>query len=324
MRLVVVWACALILSFGAATAGTLSNLYTGFFALGDSLSDPGNVFAATGGTFPPPPYANGHFSNGPTFAEYLAQGFAPSTVHNFAYGGARAVNPGVPSATLHLDQQLALVQGAAQGGGATGALVTMLFGANDIIGELDNIIAAPPADPIPQLVQTATAAAQAVASAVATLVQYSPAEIVVLNLPDLGATPAYASTPFASLASFATDVFNSAIAGVAGLSNGTTQVSVFELNGLFASAQAMPAEYGLDRSLLEIPCFVAGAEPDCEGYLFADSVHPTTRVHALLAGAVADGLGKDQVPAPVPLPASLPMLAAGLGMIAFLRRRRSA
>src|SRR5271166_4970069 len=43
---------------------------TGIVAFGDSLSDVGNTFIADG--IPPPPYYQGHYSNGPIWLEYLA------------------------------------------------------------------------------------------------------------------------------------------------------------------------------------------------------------------------------------------------------------
>lgn len=52
---------------------------------GDSLADNGNVFAATGN--PPPPYFQGVFSNGPVWADLVAQSLGIPQV-NLAHGGA--------------------------------------------------------------------------------------------------------------------------------------------------------------------------------------------------------------------------------------------
>src|SRR5687768_11182352 len=62
---------------------------------GDSLSDAGNVHEATNGLIPGPPYYNGRFSNGPTYAEVLTANLglsAAPSFHggtNYAVGGAR-------------------------------------------------------------------------------------------------------------------------------------------------------------------------------------------------------------------------------------------
>src|SRR6185503_12905630 len=67
--------------------------YTGVSVFGDSLSDGGNVFTFSGGTFPPPPYAQ-RLTNGPTAVEVMAANLGlpltPSLlgVGNYAYGGA--------------------------------------------------------------------------------------------------------------------------------------------------------------------------------------------------------------------------------------------
>jgi phospholipase/lecithinase/hemolysin len=97
---------------------SLSNL----FAFGDSLSDSGNSKSvsqsAIGFTFPPAPYFDGRFSNGPVALEYLWQIFNPGNTNfknslsgnngtNYAIGGSSSglqnyleLNPPVISAGL--------------------------------------------------------------------------------------------------------------------------------------------------------------------------------------------------------------------------------
>lgn len=58
-----------------ASLQTLSNL----FVFGDSLSDGGNAPFP----FPPPPYADSRYSNGPTAVEYLWQGYNPANPGGF-------------------------------------------------------------------------------------------------------------------------------------------------------------------------------------------------------------------------------------------------
>ena len=80
----------LAVTLPAARAGTIDALYS----FGDSLSDTGNVYLATGGTLPGTPYFPGRFSNGPIWIDYLARSLGlpitPSLAGgtNFAYGGA--------------------------------------------------------------------------------------------------------------------------------------------------------------------------------------------------------------------------------------------
>lgn len=60
---------------------------TQVISLGDSFSDTGNLYALTGQRYPPPPYYEGRFSNGPLWIEHLAKHYAAS-LHNHAVGGA--------------------------------------------------------------------------------------------------------------------------------------------------------------------------------------------------------------------------------------------
>ena len=53
---------------------TVAHAYSSLFVFGDSLSDVGNVFLATGGQQPASPYANGQFSNGPIWAQLQSLG----------------------------------------------------------------------------------------------------------------------------------------------------------------------------------------------------------------------------------------------------------
>lgn len=61
------------------------------YIFGDSLSDTGNIYRATGGAYPSsPPYFQGRYSNGLVWVEYLASGLklTPKQSTNFAFGGA--------------------------------------------------------------------------------------------------------------------------------------------------------------------------------------------------------------------------------------------
>ncbi len=72
--------------FGVWTAQAQAQ-FSQLVVFGDSLSDNGNVFAASGNTSPPPPYFEGVFSNGPVWADLLAERWGiPQT--NLAFGGA--------------------------------------------------------------------------------------------------------------------------------------------------------------------------------------------------------------------------------------------
>ena len=96
----------LAISMPVLAAPTFSNMVV----FGDSLSDTGNLFIATGGTQPPAgqPYFNGRFSDGPLWVESLAAGLNlplasnPYLVggNNYAFAGARTGTSSSPPGLL--------------------------------------------------------------------------------------------------------------------------------------------------------------------------------------------------------------------------------
>ena len=113
--------------------------FSSLVVLGDSLSDSGRLFALTGNTFPPAPYYQGRFSDGPVAVERLASGLGLSGAqfNNLAIAGARTGRSG--SADANIGQatgmltQLATFQAALAGGPANpNALYYVWGGANDM------------------------------------------------------------------------------------------------------------------------------------------------------------------------------------------------
>ena len=79
-----------------ACGGARAATYPAIYSFGDSLSDVGNLSAATAGTIPLPGfYYNGRFSNGPNWLDDLSAKLGLSTGpallggDNFAVGGAQ-------------------------------------------------------------------------------------------------------------------------------------------------------------------------------------------------------------------------------------------
>ena len=123
-------AVALTVSAGAASAQSYDRLVV----LGDSLSDNGNLYGATQGAQPAsPPYWQGRFSDGRTFAEQL--GFTTANFSgpvtgsiNLAFGGART-----DAQTMPPGMQVQLASYLQRGGRfGSGDLVSVLGGANNI------------------------------------------------------------------------------------------------------------------------------------------------------------------------------------------------
>src|SRR5262249_46320253 len=126
------------LSVEALEDRTVPAAFSELVVFGDSISDTGNFFLASGGAVAGPPYLAGRFPHGPGWVEVLAQRLglpapAPSLLggSNYAWGSAET-GPGLsffgaPNVGLQIDRFL-----ADRGGLAGDELVVVLAGGNDL------------------------------------------------------------------------------------------------------------------------------------------------------------------------------------------------
>lgn len=143
-----------------AAASAEAQTYDRLVVFGDSLSDNGNLYLASGRTQPPsPPYYQGRFSTGPVFTELL--GFNAANFNgpvtgsiNLAFGGSRT-----DASTTPPPGMLAQLGGYVARGGRFGAgdLVSVLGGANDIFQGLP--VAGASANPVAAITPVALRAA---------------------------------------------------------------------------------------------------------------------------------------------------------------------
>ena len=289
--------------------GLAAGIFTGFHSFGDSLTDSGNVYTLSGGTIG---YPGGRFSNGPTWAEQLATDFLGFPAHpplilggtNHAWGGARTANVVPPlGASLippSVNQQIDLFLGDG-GSFAPGDLVSIWGGGNDFFDTIESGLGA--ADPV--------ASAANIGNAIDSVLGAGAETILILNLPDLGDTPAFHGGPGEGLASAWTVGFNAALAAQVEARR-TPGVTLLETD-IFALAQefqANPSAYGLVN--LFDPVFPANTlDPATSAYW--DEVHPTETVYGIFAREAATTLG-------IPEPSSLLLLLAG--PLLLMRRRR--
>lgn len=268
--------------------------YNRLVVFGDSLSDNGNLYLATGGSTPAsPPYGQGRFSDGPVFTELLgfdaANFMGPVTGSiNMAFGGARTDSQSMP-----LGMRLQLQQYLARGGTfGPGDLVSVLGGANNIFQGLP--MAGASASPTAAIAPVAQAAAQDVNFLVNSIAQAGAGTILVTNLPKLSLTPQFRTTPAAPLADYAVTTFNTAL--LAGLNTtaaaqpGTNiiMVDLFKINDTLA---ANPGAFGVSNATQ--PCFNQVTLSLCSNpgeYFYFDGVHPTARGHAVIAALANDYL----------------------------------
>jgi len=317
-------AAVLVAVCTAATAAPMR--FTGYLALGDSLSDPGNLFAATeaatGTGQPPPPYADGRFSNGPVWADGIAADFAGRGLPavNLAFGGARAVPSDEADAdpVPALPEQIGLFALSGPPDLGRKPVASLLFGANDLfagIGRRDDA-GRPVADAV------AREAANAVADGALALGGLGVRNLLLFNLPDLGKTPGYAlfQPALAEEASAATVVFNETLASrIPGLQAAGLHVAGVNLYGLFNELIANPAAFGVANAT--IPCIVPGVSfcgDAADALAFFDPVHPNRVIHGRIADEARTRI------APIPLPAPALLLIAGIAALGLAGGRARA
>lgn len=233
------------------------------YVFGDSLSDVGNVFRATGGQIPAPPYAEGRYSNGKIWVEELAAklNLPENNVENFAWGGATTGINGLNRVPGVLAQVETFVQN--QPKIDPHALFVIWAGANDYLNSADT-----PARSIDNLKRS-----------LQSLIQSGAKRFLIANLPDLGQLPATRNTQASP------ELTESAIAYNQSLSTTLDQLrkpdlSIAQLDvfGVYQTAIKNPEQYGFTN----VTNACLGSSANCDRYLFWDGIHPTTAAHKVL------------------------------------------
>lgn len=284
----------------AVIAQAQNRTYTNQYTFGDSLSDNGNAFAASGGAAPGgAPYYNGRWSNGSTFAERLGNTLAvgvtaPTSVKSsmdFAFGGATAVAAVSAVPFPPLPTQLQLFQSHAVTVQRTD-LFTVWMGANDVL----NTMQAPTTPYNPAAMDVAGVnAAQATTGAVQTLIGLGAKNIVVLNLPDIGATSAVASTGGAAFATRGSIAYNNEFdTRLAPIAAGATDVTLvrIDVRGIFQKLINDYKSFGYTGLVLPV---AAASSTDSPYVFFVDGLHPSAKTHALLAAVITESLNPEPV-----------------------------
>jgi phospholipase/lecithinase/hemolysin len=281
--------------------------FTNLWAFGDSLTDTGNLFYLTSDIEPPsPPYFEGRHSDGPVWIETFAPlldldiDFETPFANNQAIGGAFTDTRGV---VIDDTGVLSQVFGFVDGGGVIEGdyLVVIWAGANNYFGGDTS-----PVDPIADL-------AEAVAELAS---ETDAATFVLLNLPNLGDTPAGALSGLSGPLNALTAAHNAVLTDVmAELSEALDiEIIVIDINTGFAAVLEDPEAFGFlnvsDPCLIQQPdgtrivtgiCPEDGDSYDATGTLFWDLIHPTSAAHALLAvfphsALTAEFLLPDRIP----------------------------
>lgn len=248
------------------------------YIFGDSLSDTGNIYRATGGVYPSsPPYFQGRYSNGLVWVEYLASGLKLTSEQrtNFAFGGATTGSSGmngIPGLLAQVDNFT-----KAHPDINPNALYVLWAGANDYLYGTSN----------------STMPIENLSKAIQLLSTRGAKKILVANIPDLGKLPSTRYTANSNSLSQSAIAHNQSLAKSFEVLNDKlghdTQIIELDVNSLYREAITEPAKFGFTNVTNACLNNVAVCDnPD--KFLFWDGIHPTTAGHRILAEAALKAL----------------------------------
>ncbi|MCP3024399.1 SGNH/GDSL hydrolase family protein [Cupriavidus basilensis] len=287
-------------------------------SFGDSLSDVGTfapIASAVGG---------GRFTTNPGqvwtqdvaqyYGDTLSAAFTIGITHQlsaqgglgYAEGGATVATPAnlndfltdvIGNVEMPVNQQVSSYLSAHNSFNAN-QLVLVWAGSNDVLR----------AGALPAAAQTVQTAATTLAQIVGQIIQNGATHVVVVNVPNVGLSPeGIASTDGGANLTQLSQIFNNSLNSAlqaAGLQGKVIQIDSytwenqiianFQANGFVVSntsAACDPAKTPHDTALLCSPATYVTANAD-QTYMFADNLHPTTRLHALFAQFVEQQIAK--------------------------------
>jgi phospholipase/lecithinase/hemolysin len=249
-------------------------------AFGDSLSDNGNLLPIEGQPEPDPRfYYQGRWSNGPVWVDYLKDPqHLDTALFVLAQNGAKTdglVPPGlIEQVTVFITSEELTIW--------TDTLFVIWIGGNDFLNGAGDYQAA--IDNFEEAMQR--------------LIDAGARHLLLMNLPDLGAIPEILGTPEAEPASEFTENFNASLADLIDrFSAEEPQVNFYEFDvaALFDEVRSDPDAFGLVNVSDPSPNFAVADNFDGADHLFWDEIHPTTRMHALIADRVNANL-QTQIP----------------------------
>ena len=305
-RLIAATAFALLLAScgGSNDTPAAPPLFSKTYIFGASVSDTGNACNLSPSSCTPnPPYASPRWSNGPVFAELLANRYGgtatPSRLGgtNYAYGGARTgaiagAPQSVPNMVEQVDQYLTSVN--LQANPQFLYVIDAVTVGNDIVVALTQSATNPNAP-----ATILTGAVTNIVGIVNRLYAAGARHILLTNSTDIGKTPQAQALGAAAVAGATqmSNQFNGALAQqLAGMrANPGLNLYYLDIGRLTAEAMANPASLGYTN--VTQPCFNNLASPPtlCSTpgtYFYWDSFHPTATTHNLSYQRAVAAIGR--------------------------------
>lgn len=297
-----------------ATLGAL--LFSGIIAaaplhhvvvFGDSLSDNGNLYELMKHQLPQsPPYFEGRFSNGPVWIELLMASYFPSSVSqhlfDYAFGGAGVSEEAGDEELFTLKREINAYLLTHNDKASEDSLYVIWIGGNNYL--------AMPTD-VEKTLQTVN---EGIVHSVQVLLDKGAKHFLILNLPDLGRTPAAIEFNAVDMMNHYSTVHNEWLKNtVIRFREQYPDVTwhYYDVGNTFKKLVNHPDEYGLTN--ITGTCYTSDIHPDehpsvlkivaniepaksntpCDGYLFFDLVHPTAAIHKILAEEVRELLDRE-------------------------------
>lgn len=325
------WIAALVLSTIFAPAAHAGAIY----AFGDSLSDVGNVYIATGGAEPAPPYVNRQFTNGNVWVQDLASllGAGPLTPSlaggtDYAYGGAETgVTPfnTAPAASdlVGATGQIAQFY-AAHAFADPNALYTIWIGGDDLIDILES------RPPTPAVAESdASMSVANIDAAINELAAGGAKNFLLLTIPQFFLNaPEVVAAGLQTQGNVLGTYFNSTLVNGAGAIPSLSTLAIDDSIKISVLTDFISDPSADGFTNVNSPCytgtyegFADAADPGtvCANpnqYLFWDELHPTAAADTFIADAAYETVS-------TPEPPSMLLLATGLlGLLVCSRWRR--
>lgn len=275
------------------SAGSINKIVV----FGDSLSDNGNLYEYMQHQIPEsPPYYEGRFSDGPIWVERLAESVFPKNpkahLLDYAFGGAGISEDDEDDVLLTLKKEIDGFLLSHKNKADPASLYIVWIGANNYLALPDNYE------------ESLDIVNRGLVHSLERLAKAGARKILVVNLPDLGKTPAAAGFDARENLTYLSKEHNSRLLeSIKSLQVNYPHVKWvhYDVGTKLDEILNEPASYGFNNttetcydalvdknqkpSILSMVASVSANTrvDNCEGYLFFDPVHPSSAAHKIIA-----------------------------------------